>query len=146
MTPLEAKALCIRAHAGIFRKDGVTHYFTHPLAVAEMVEGDDEKVIAYLHDVVEDTKWTLARVNANEFYLVEEDGTHHPLNSVQYGGIKVITKEKGMSYEKYLTRFKFSIAAAKVKIADMFHNMSDAPSDKQKQKYLTGITALLKLI
>lgn len=54
-----ARELARRAHAGQTRKDGVTPYIEHPLAVAATLSGygyDDETVAAgLLHDVIEDT-------------------------------------------------------------------------------------------
>lgn len=46
-------------HAGQFRADGVTPYFNHVADVAERVEqmggGEYAVIVAYLHDILEDT-------------------------------------------------------------------------------------------
>lgn len=53
----EALAFAVEAHKG--QKDkGKKPYIYHPIYVAEHVEGDIAKSVAYLHDVVEDTKYT----------------------------------------------------------------------------------------
>ena len=49
-----AKALCRFAHEGQTDKAGAPYYL-HPFAVADKVEREDEKIVAYLHDVVEDS-------------------------------------------------------------------------------------------
>ena len=63
----EAKQFAISAHAGQFRKSipGLP-MVTHPIAVAELLAqyGYDEEVVAagFLHDVVEDTKYTITDI------------------------------------------------------------------------------------
>ena len=59
----------MRAHEGQVRKYTGDDYIVHPIAVAEMVErhgrSEDQVFAALLHDVVEDTMYTLADINAN---------------------------------------------------------------------------------
>ena len=52
-----AKEIATNAHKGLFRRDGITPYITHPEAVAASLEGEHPDVIAtaWLHDVLEDT-------------------------------------------------------------------------------------------
>jgi (p)ppGpp synthase/HD superfamily hydrolase len=57
----EALWFAVSAHAGQFDKAGFP-YVLHPIRVSEAVESDDEKIVALLHDVVEDTDATLAQV------------------------------------------------------------------------------------
>lgn len=61
---LKAKEFAIKAHDGQVRKaEPSKPYIVHPIGVAELLEslGYDDNVIAaaYLHDVVEDTNYTL---------------------------------------------------------------------------------------
>ncbi len=57
-----AHAIARRAHAGQFRRDGSTPYIEHVITVAGRTSefgGDDQAIaIAWLHDVLEDTKET----------------------------------------------------------------------------------------
>jgi len=132
MTPDQAKQLCIKAHTGQFRLDGITPYSSHPIAVADLLETDDEKIVAYLHDVIEDTKVTASYLSSIGFkYVVTK-------------AILRLTKEQGQSYDDYLDRVVTDPLATKVKLADMFHNLSDTPTPRQKAKYLKGIKVLLK--
>jgi (p)ppGpp synthase/HD superfamily hydrolase len=59
----------IKAHEGQVRKYTGEDYIVHPIAVAEMVKrhggSEDQQCAALLHDVVEDTPYTLADINAN---------------------------------------------------------------------------------
>ena len=58
----------IKAHEGQVRKYTGDDYIVHPMAVAEMVKRHggslDQQCAALLHDVVEDTPYTLADINA----------------------------------------------------------------------------------
>jgi len=133
MTETEARELCINAHAGQFRRDG-TPYHTHPIAVAEMMDTDEEKIVALLHDLIEDTHTTAAELT--------QLGYSYPIVKA----VIRLTKESGQPYNAYLARIAIDKLATKVKIADMFHNISDSPTQRQKEKYYTGIRQLLRTL
>ena len=59
----KAEAFAKKAHEGQVDKSGKP-YFGHPKAVAAMVEGEVEKTVAYLHDVVEDTGVTIDQIRS----------------------------------------------------------------------------------
>ncbi|MDF2572046.1 MAG: hypothetical protein K0R55_3650 [Sporomusa sp.] len=54
----KALLLATKAHAGQVDKAGKP-YLLHPIAVADMLKAEEEKIVALLHDVVEDTSLTL---------------------------------------------------------------------------------------
>jgi len=112
---LLASSIARAAHAGQFRRDGVTPYITHPEAVAKSLEGENPDVIAaaWLHDVLEDTEVTISEL--------------------KNAGIPV--RWDGQSYEDYLHWITQDEIARKVKVADIQHNLSDAPTEKQIAKY-----------
>lgn len=119
------------AHAGQFRRDGVTPYITHPEAVANMLRGESDEVLAtaWLHDVVEDCGATHATLAAAGI----------PQRVIE----AVMTLTKGCeSYPDYLEFVAANELTRKVKIADMLHNLSSAPSEQQKAKYTHGILFL----
>lgn len=130
----DARSLCLLAHSGQTRKDGITPYSTHPIAVSLMMTTTDEIIVALLHDVLEDTTVTDSK-------LIEMGYDLHIVKA-----IKALTRKQGECYEDYLQIISEDPLACKVKIADMLHNMSDSPSEKQKEKYRTGIKTLLKII
>ncbi|WLR49431.1 HD domain-containing protein [Halobacillus litoralis] len=72
----KAKAFAAKAHQGQKRKNSSEDYVVHPIRVAEILEhaGFREKVICagYLHDVVEDTPYTLQDIE-REFGLDVRD-------------------------------------------------------------------------
>ena len=126
----------------LFYKDNKLHvkepYHTHPIAVADIMTTDEEKMVAYLHDVVEDTSAKL------KMYGIIFDGKFYELSSEVVKALDAITKRSSETQEEYIARVAQDRLATKVKIADMLHNMSDNASEKQKVKYLTSLKILLK--
>lgn len=86
-------------------------YIAHPRAVAEMLEDWEEKIAALLHDVCEDTSWTIDRLRAAGF----------PERICQT--VDLLTRPAGVSYGDYLKRLRDSRMARNVKLADLAHNM-----------------------
>ena len=67
MATLErAIAIAAAAHAGQVDKAGAP-YVLHPLRVMLAVATPEQRMAAVLHDVVEDTPWTLAQLAAEGF-------------------------------------------------------------------------------
>lgn len=125
-----AKRLATAAHQNQFRGDGKTPYITHPEAVANAVDTPEEKAIAWLHDVLEDTEYTESHIL---FFGIPEDIIRD---------IKALTKTKGTPYEEYLANLLNHPRAKRVKIADMIHNYTDTPTTYQRIKYSNGISFL----
>ncbi|NCC44716.1 MAG: HD domain-containing protein, partial [Clostridia bacterium] len=110
---LYQKALRIAAgaHEGQVDKGGHP-YIGHPLAVAQKVNGIEEKIAALLHDVVEDTEVT-----------IEELGREFPEEIVKAVDLLTKKKEPGFSQQKYLEAIRANPLARNVKLADLEHNM-----------------------
>lgn len=128
-------------------------YITHPLAVMNMMSTEEEKIVAILHDIFEDTEATLHSKNSD--YCIMFKGTKYPLTSCMWHTLYALIKpnsdwgkfkEKGhyQSYAGYIKDITLNKTATKVKIADIVHNLSDNPSEHAKQKYLKAIQVLLK--
>ena len=58
--------IAVQAHAGVKDRGGKA-YILHPLSVMMRVESDAEKIVAVLHDVIEDTDWTFDDLNEEGF-------------------------------------------------------------------------------
>jgi len=112
-------------------------YITHPITVAEMMQTDEEKVIALLHDVVEDTDYTYERL----YDLGLTD-----LPDAYRNALKLLTKQPGQPYGLYIFNISCCRIATKIKLADMFHNISSNPSKRQREKYLKTVPELLKRV
>ncbi len=59
----KAIALAVEAHRGQKDRAGAP-YILHPLRMMARVETIQEKIVAVLHDVVEDTRWLVDEVQA----------------------------------------------------------------------------------
>lgn len=98
------------AHAGQVDKGGKP-YINHPQAVAASLTNTEYKIVAYLHDVCEDTSITFDNLKDMGF-------TYRIVNS-----IRLLTKTDELTYEEYLRRLRMDSCARAVKMADLKHNM-----------------------
>ena len=105
----KAYEIAKKAHLGQIDKAG-EDYIKHPEKVASFVSSDEEKAVAYLHDVIEDTELTL------------EDLREYGFSEEVLKAVDVITKKKGQDYQTYLNSAKENKLARVVKLADLRHN------------------------
>ena len=119
-------------------------YSSHPIAVAEMMTTTKEKIVAYLHDVIEDTKWYLDNsISTSKHYICYDKHTAIELPYEVWAALTAITKTKGISYTEYIRTLSYNKLATKVKIADITCNLLDNPSTRQQEKYKKAIKVLL---
>ena len=104
-----ALSIARKAHEGQLDKAGVD-YIEHPIYVASRVDTEEEKAVALLHDVIEDSP-----VSAEE--LLQAGLPETVVTAVQ-----VLTKEKEQDYQTYLETVKKNPLARVVKLADLKHN------------------------
>ena len=96
-------------------RDG-TPLILHPIRVYGRVEDFDAKVVALLHDVVEDTDVTLED-------LEEEFGPGRIIDAID-----AITREKeGETYAEYIDRVSVDRLARLVKLADLDDHLETLP-------------------
>ena len=105
----KAMKLCYEAHKGQFDRDGIPYSF-HPLHLAEQMDDENATVVALLHDVVEDTNYTL------------EDLKDMGFSKEVLDAIVLLTHDKAIPYEDYVLNIKSNPIARKVKLADLRHN------------------------
>lgn len=126
MSTLEsAISLACEAHSGQVDKAGAP-YILHPLRVMLAVDGDDARMAAVLHDVVEDSGVTLDQLRARGF----------PERVVE--AVDSLTKrddEPGAdSYRGFAERAAQNDIARRVKLADISDNMDlsriESPTEK----------------
>ena len=132
----KAIAIAVEAHQGQRDRYGVP-YILHPIRVMCRLEGLTEKTVGILHDVVEDTDWTLKDLEEEGFPRVVLDA----LDSV--------TKRKGEDYQDFVKRSARNPVSRKVKLADLEDNMDlrrlrqITDDDKARlQKYITAWKSL----
>ena len=137
----KAYLLAKEAHAPQKRKSGEP-YILHPIAVALIVAKElqldaNTVITAFLHDVVEDTPYTV------------EDIRQRFGNDVA-GLVNVVTKQKKETYQttkqvdnyqQILASMHYDIRAVMVKISDRLHNMRTLQSMRpDKQMKIAGET------
>lgn len=137
----DAYALAAEAHREQRRKTGEP-YIIHPIAVARIVAeelelGANPVIAAFLHDVVEDTDYTI------------EDIRERFGDDVAFL-VGVVTKQKKDKYEKskqvdnfrqILASVQYDVRAILIKLADRLHNMRTLDSMRpDKQMKIAGET------
>ena len=109
----KAIELASKAHAADYDLDG-NPTILHPLAVGMMGRNDLERVVGFLHDVVEDTRY--------DFSDLEELG----FSEFVIDTLRLLTHDKQTPYMEYIKRICESgnEVAVNVKINDLKHNMA----------------------
>ena len=127
-----AQKIAEKFHDGQFRKNEKP-YITHLQDVASRLPDEtDTQVVAWLHDILEDTEVTIDFLIDNEI----------PKELV--ATIEILTKRSNMSWEQYIERVYTCPLASKVKIADLISNLSDNPSSSQIRKYAKALVTLTR--
>lgn len=104
-----AIAIAATAHAGQVDKGGAP-YILHPLKVMLRMTSLEERIVAVLHDVVEDCDISLD-------YLRKEG-----FSEVVLSAIESVTKVPGESYEDFVERAAQNPIGRVVKLADLEEN------------------------
>lgn len=101
--------LATEAHEGQVDRGGHP-YINHVTRVSNNCSDLDSKIVGMLHDIVEDTYYTLNDLSELGFpdYIVQ--------------AIDAISKRKGESYNNYISRVKSNNIAIKVKLSDLKDN------------------------
>ena len=111
MATLE-KAIVIAAQAHQNQKDKAGEpYILHPLRMMVKMDSQVEKLVAVLHDVVEDSDWTFEQLSREGFaeQVVE--------------AVKYLTRGEDEDYVAFIERIQGNRLAIKVKLADLEDNM-----------------------
>lgn len=134
----KAMKLCYEAHKDQVDKTGVPYVF-HPFHVAEQMKDEATTIVALLHDVVEDTDYTLEDIAAEGFgqEIVE--------------AVALMTHEDDVPYLDYVAKLKDNPIARAVKLADLAHNSDqsrlgeiDDETEERLEKYKEAIKILLQ--
>ena len=130
-----AKDIAYEAHAKQKRRDKKP-YITHVEAVVNGVTDPEAKVVAWLHDTLEDTKVTPASLRAAGISQRVIDAvqamTHAPKTKEE---IKALRKDPVAWEKDYLDYIEKQVKpndlARQVKISDLKHNMADNDTPEQ---------------
>jgi (p)ppGpp synthase/HD superfamily hydrolase len=134
-----ALQIAYEAHKGQHRRGSGDPYVTHPIAVADIaveeilprfpqydVSVDDVKMVALLHDVVEDSEWTIEDL--------EKEGFSYQVTS----SVDALTK-KDDDYLDYILNLRRYKIPSIVKTADITHNLKTTEKRDKKHKYELAI-------
>lgn len=110
-TPQTKKAmrLCFEAHKDQVDKAGLPYVF-HPFHLAEQMPDEETMTAALLHDVLEDSEYTL------------EDLTRMSFSQPVLDALALLTHDESIPYLDYVAKLKDSPVARAVKLADLRHN------------------------
>lgn len=132
-----ARSLAEKAHKGQVDKSGVD-YIEHPARVAMRVHSPEAKVVAWLHDVVEDAGVPLSEIRAS-------------FGPDTAKAVDAVSRRENESWSDYLCRVKGNDMARQIKISDLIDNsnISRLPAvtaaDVQRQaKYNRALMFLME--
>lgn len=106
-----------RAHRGQLDKTGEP-YIRHSEYVARLMSADNQRTVAFLHDVAEDTPLTL-----------EDLRLSFPEEIIDAVDAITRRKDQGETYFDYIRRCRKNEIARVVKIADIKHNADSSRGD-----------------
>ena len=132
----QALKLCFEAHKDQVDKSGLPYVF-HPFHLAEQMTSEETVTVALLHDVVEDTDYTISDLADMGFPPVITDA------------LMLLTHDEAVPYLDYVAKIKENPVAKAVKLADLRHNSDlsrldsiDEKALERKQKYIKAIALL----
>ncbi len=132
----EALKLSFDAHKDQTDKSGMPYVY-HPFHLAEQMDTEETVIVALLHDVVEDTDYTIQDIADMGFPQTVIDA------------LELLTHDKGVPYMDYVARIKGNPIASAVKLADLRHNSDvsrldilDEKAIERNKKYEKAIRLL----
>jgi (p)ppGpp synthase/HD superfamily hydrolase len=130
--------IAVAAHAGQTDKAGAP-YILHPLRVMLALEGEEERIVGVLHDVIEDCPgWTPERLRDKGFS-----------ESVLQALSHVTKLSEDEDYGAFIARAVLNPIARQVKRADLLDNLDvrrlPEVTDKDRQRLNKYLAALAQL-
>jgi (p)ppGpp synthase/HD superfamily hydrolase len=105
-----AVAIARKAHEGQVDKAGAP-YITHPLRLSEKARSTPARIVAVLHDVVEDSSVTLQDL--------EQQGFSREIIEA----VDCLTRRPDETYDEFIERLSHNPTAVEVKLLDLEDNM-----------------------
>ena len=134
----KALRLSFNAHKDQVDKSGMPYVY-HPFHLAEQMDSEETVTVALLHDVVEDTDYTMEDMIAMGFPKSVTDA------------LALMTHDKAVPYMDYVAKIKANPIATAVKLADLRHNSDTSRLEtidetvlRRVQKYRDAIALLEK--
>ena len=117
---ITAMDLALRYHQGQKRADG-NHYIFHPITVMQECPTIKTKIVALLHDILEDTDCHINTIKAC-----------FPRDIWQ--AVELLTNDETKAYPEFIDSLKDNELARTVKIADLIHNLDTIDEIKDRDK------------
>lgn len=111
--PGRAVMIAAEAHLGQFDKAGAP-YVDHPLRLRTQAESETDQIVAVLHDVVEDSPWTLDELRREGF------------SEEILRALDALTRRDGETYDAFIDRVADHPMAKRVKRLDLQDNLDPA--------------------
>ncbi|MCK4609438.1 MAG: HD domain-containing protein [Gammaproteobacteria bacterium] len=129
----KALKFAIEAHKGQLRKHTGAPFVIHPIRVAESLDYEYQRVVALLHDVIEDCDVSQVELNSEFGAEVAKD-------------VLLLTHAKGVTYKQYIKDIADSgnMDVIQVKIRDILDNITDHPSEHMLKKSVWALEELSK--
>ena len=124
--------IAISAHEGQLDTHNGRPYIEHPFRVMSAGQTLQEKIVGILHDVVEDSPWTLNQ-------LREEGFPEEIIDAVD-----AMSRRDNESYDAYLLRVQVNAIATRVKLNDLTDNMDIRRWDEIPDHELLRLQKYLK--
>ena len=105
----KAMRLSFAAHKNQLDKSGIPYVY-HPFHLAEQMDTEDAVAVALLHDVAEDSDYTINDMIQMGFPPVVTDA------------LSLLTHDENTPYQDYIAKLKSNPIARAVKLADLRHN------------------------
>lgn len=137
------------AHLGQKRRSG-EDYFTHPSSVRNIVrkfypEDYSAQLVGLLHDTFEDAPGNTVET-VEEMQELVTGSIEDKQNAKEIvDAVKALTHSKSASYSDYVSGIIDDQLVLRVKLADMLHNLSSSPGEKQKAKYSNALNVIEKI-
>lgn len=132
----KAMKIAYKAHNGQFDKSGAP-YIYHPIHLAEQMTDEVTIITALLHDVIEDTDYTIDKLRAEG------------IPEICLEALWLLTHKAQESYTQYIYNLKQNPIAKIVKLADLKHNSDitrlnviDEKAKERLEKYAEAILFL----
>jgi (p)ppGpp synthase/HD superfamily hydrolase len=126
-----ALSIATVAHKGQKDKAGAD-YISHPMRVARRCSTKEQRIVALLHDVIEDT-------DIDESYLLDKGFPAYIVDA-----LSAVTRNDGESYEDFIMRSKQNPISRVVKLHDLEDNLDVRRLERITEKDSERINKYLK--
>lgn len=119
--------IAVDAHEGQVDKAGEP-YVLHPLRVMLAMDNDRDRIVAVLHDVVEDSD----KIGLGDILALFGEGI--------WAAVDAVTRRDGETYTDFIKRASTNEIGRRVKIADLRDNLRGTHGNRER--YIAALAAL----